>query len=150
MLVPQLFPAQAATLSGVQQVVPVQTCPIAHCAGQPTIWPQLFVTTTPPHRLLHAAPLFGVQQVPPAWQRSPLCAQEPLTPQAIVCPQLFTVVAQAFPAHVVVSGVGTHPHAFDVHVSPPSQPPQPCVVPQLFVVLSHLFVHQPASGTHLH
>ena len=147
---PQPFPAQAATLSGVQQVVPVQTCPMAHCAGQPTIWPQLLATMTLPHRLLHAAPLFGVQHVPFAWQRSPLWAHAPLAPHAIVCPQLFTAVAQTFPAHVVVSGVGTHPHAFDVHVSPPSHPPQPCTAPQLFVVLSHLFVHHSASGTHLH
>ena len=73
--------------------------------------------------------------MPPGWQMAPGVAHAPLLPHATVCPQLFTAVPHSLPAHVVVSGCGTQPHApCALQVRPLSapQPPQSTVWLQLF------------------
>jgi hypothetical protein len=68
---PQLFvagphdlSAQAAVLSGVQQVPsPWQTPALGHVAGQVTCWPQLLVTVTL-HLPAQGVALSGVQHAP--------------------------------------------------------------------------------------
>ena len=139
---PQLFtfgphatPAHVVVIgSGVQQLVPAQTCEAGHCAGHPISCPQLFVTLTPPQRPLHAAPL-SEQQEPSDLQIAPAAAHAPLFPHATVCPQLLTAVPQLFPAHVVATGSGVHPHALAVHSTPtPLRPPQSTGRPQLSCV----------------
>jgi hypothetical protein len=135
---PQLFvlcphptPAHVvASGSGVQHVVPLHTPPEGQPEGQPTSCPQLFLTTTPPHRPLHALPS-SRQHDPSGLQVAPALAQAPPFPHATVCPQLFVAVPHFLPAHVVATGSGTQPHALFVHRSPFGHPPQSTGRPQL-------------------
>jgi len=127
---PHATPAQVVEVgSGMQQLVPMQTWPEAHCCGQPTFCPQLLVTLTPPQRPLQAAPL-SLQHEPSALQIAPGVVHAPPLPQATVCPQLLTAVPHALPAHVVAVGSGTQLQLLFVHV-PASQPPQSTGRPQL-------------------
>jgi hypothetical protein len=74
----------------------------------------------------------GVQQVPPSTHVAlPAHAVVPPAPQLTGWPQESIAVPHCFPAHGLP--VGTQPHVFDVHVAPPSQPPQLTVRPQLSV-----------------
>lgn len=130
----------------MQQLVPRQTWPAAHCCGQPTFCPQLFVTLTPPQRPLHAAPL-SLQHVPSGLQIAPDAAHAPPLPHATVCPQLLIAVPHDLPAHVVATGSGTQPQLLFVHV-PPSQPPQSTGRPQLSCVCPHRLLHHDPSETH--
>jgi hypothetical protein len=132
-VMPQRFWHQTEGGVGEQHVpFAVQTAPSAHCAGQATASPQLFVTVVP-HLPAHAAALSGVQHVPSAMQTSPEDEHEvpPVGPHPTSCPQLFLAVPQFFPEHVFVAGSGTQPHAPEVHVRPASQPPHVTGLPQL-------------------
>jgi hypothetical protein len=86
---PQLFtrdaplhaPAHVVAIgSGVQHVVPSQTWPELHDAGQPMVCPQL-LTTFSLHLPAQAAALFGVQHVSFAKQTSPAVAQFAVPPE---------------------------------------------------------------------
>jgi hypothetical protein len=88
----------------------VHTSVPGHAGGQGIISPQEFVTVTP-HLPAHACASFGVQHVPSGLHTSELEAHDavPPAPQATAWPQLFVVVPQLRPAHVVVGASGTQP-----------------------------------------
>jgi hypothetical protein len=93
----------------------------------------LFVADTPPQRWVHAVPS-STQHVPFASHTADALAHAPVLPQVTVCWQLFCAVPHCLLPHAVDGGSGMHPQAFEVHVSPPSQPPQSTLFPQLSVV----------------
>ena len=138
--------------SGVQQLVPSQTCPLGQVEGQATVCPQLF-TAFVLHLPEHAALLFGVQHVSSVLQTSPALghALVPPEPQNTVCLQLFWTDPHCRVPHDVPMGSGSQPHAPPAeHVSPPSHPPQSTGCAQLFVAEPHRALQKFGSTAHVH
>jgi hypothetical protein len=127
---------------GLQHVLlDVQTPPPGHAAGQSTVWPQEFIAVVL-HLPRHAVALSGVQHVSSDLQTSAVDEQDvvPPEPQATACPQLFIVMPQFLPVHVVVNGSGVQAQEPSVQDAPPEHCPQSTGLLQLSCCAPHRFV----------
>jgi hypothetical protein len=101
--------------------------------------------------LQRPAQVASVQHVSPVTQVSPAAHPVvPLTPQLIVCEQLFVTLLHCFAPQAICGLSGTQPHAPLLHDWPPAQPGHMTMFPQLSVDGPHRLSHQWGSETHRH